>query len=171
MKTNPALVAFVVLVGLMLACESETIEGAVMTGQDALTADAATEAALDTEVASGAIEITVEILEVSIDSRTCSLHANTTDGYDCSYTATFSLAYENPSWSRIQCFFSNSESDKVNAEPGAGQLTITITHEDLVFSPGTTFNGFCQMRDQETDEVLAQFGNAASGWDIAVIAP
>jgi hypothetical protein len=152
------------------ACGDLVIEPGVPQGARLQTADAATASALDTEIAIGEHPVTIELLDVSLTAYSCSPHADSS-GYDCTYTADFIVAYEVVDWGRIQCFFSRSESEKVNAEPGAGSVTITVTHEDLVFPPGTTFYGFCQLRDQATDELLSQAGSAELGWDIEVPAP
>lgn len=147
--------------------------GAVNSGEQQQTADAATQSALETEIAAGQREPLLQILDVRIASYTCSEHPGdfSSEDYDCSYTAEFTVSYETKDWARIQCFFSNAESDAVNAEPGADTISVSATYETLVFAPGTTFNGFCQMRDQETDEVMAQSGGAAGGWEIELTAP
>lgn len=141
-------------------------------GSAAQTADVATQSALDTEVAVSARPPLLDILDVTLTTYSCTAHdSEMADDYDCSYTVAFSLAYESKDFARAQCFFSNAESEKMNVSPGAGQTTIEVTYDVLVFAPGTTFNGFCQLRDQASDEVIAQDGGPVGGWDIAVPAP
>jgi hypothetical protein len=141
-------------------------------GGAAQTADAATQSALDTEIASSDRPPVLDILDVTLTTYSCTAHdSEMADDYDCSYSVAFTIAYESKDFARAQCFFSNAESEKMNVSPGAGQTTIEVTYEVLVFSPGTTFNGFCQLRDQASDEVIAQDGGPAGGWDISVPAP
>jgi hypothetical protein len=141
-------------------------------GGAAQTADVATQSALDTEVATSQRPAVLDILDVMLTSYSCTANdSEMADDYDCSYTVAFSLATESKDFARVQCFFSNAESEKMNVSPGANQTTIEVTYDVLVFSPGTTFNGFCQLRDQSSDEVIAQDGGPVGGWDIAVPAP
>jgi len=165
----------ILVVGLLLsACgDFGTLLGAgAAAGGAAQTADVATQSALDTEVASGARQPLLDILDVTLTTYSCTAHdSEMADDYDCSYTVAFSLAYESKDFARAQCFFSNEESEKMNVSPGAGQITIEVTYDVLVFAPGTTFNGFCQLRDQASDEVIAQDGGPVGGWDIEVPAP
>jgi hypothetical protein len=141
-------------------------------GGAAQTADVATQSALDTEVANSDKPPLVDILDVTLTTYSCSAHdSEIADDYDCSYTVSFSLAFESKDFARAQCFFSNAESEKLNISPGAGQISIEVTYDVLVFAPGTTFNGFCQLRDQSSDEVIAQDGGPVGGWEITVPAP
>jgi hypothetical protein len=127
---------------------------------------------MDTEVATSARPPLLDILDVELTTYSCTAHdSDFTDDYDCSYTVAFSLAYESKDFARTQCFFSNAKSEKMNVSPGASDLTIDVTYDVLVFSPGTTFNGFCQLRDQSSDEVIAQDGGPVGGWEITVPAP
>ncbi|MEX2162542.1 MAG: hypothetical protein WD751_11620 [Anaerolineales bacterium] len=165
----------VLAIGLLLsACGDfgQMLGAGAAAGGAAQTADAATQAALNTEVARGARQPLLDILDVTLTAHTCAEHDSDMVGdYDCSYTVAFTLAYESKDYSRAQCFFSNAESEKMNQSPGAGQTTIEVTYDVLVFAPGTTFNGFCQLRDQASDEVIAQDGGPVGGWDIEVPAP
>jgi hypothetical protein len=153
-----------------LAClglsEGQILQGGVDTGKRALTADAATQQALETEIASGTRPPVVDISNIELTGHTCAPHPNTTDGFDCSYTVEFNVAYETPDFARVQCFFSRTESEKVNVQPGASQLTIAVTRDDLVYSPGTSFGMLCQLRDLASDELLIQ-----DSTDLAVPAP
>jgi hypothetical protein len=165
---------FIIVGPLLSACgDLGAILGAgAVAGGSQLTADAATQSALNTEVASGARKPLLDILDVMLTTHSCTAHdSEMADDYDCSYTVAFALAYESKDFARAQCFFSNAESDKMNVSPGAGSLTIEVTYEVLVFAPGTTFNGFCQLRDQSSDKVIAQDGGPVGGWQIEVPAP
>jgi hypothetical protein len=178
-----------IVIGLLLfslpaiACvglsQGEAMGGAQQSGSQLQTQDAATEAALETEIAAGSRPPTLEILQASIDSYSCSPHPPIVgethdpdrDGYDCTYQLTYHVAYEIPQWGQIQCYFSGAEAEIVNAEPGTGTLPISVTLGPiLVFPPGTSFSGFCDLSDQATSEWLARGGDNVSAW-IEVSAP
>lgn len=169
-----SLFTILAIVWLLPACRDfgQMLGAGAAAGGAAQTADAATQSALNTEVAAGAREPLLDILDVTLTAHSCTANDSEMVGdYDCSYAVAFSLAYESKDYSRAQCFFSNAQSEKMNMSPGAGQTTIEVTYDVLVFAPGTTFNGFCQLRDQASDEVIAQDGGPVGGWDIEVPAP
>lgn len=142
------------------------LEGGAAAGEAAQTADAATQQAVETEIAAGARPAVLDLLEVEITARSCAPHGTMANAHDCAYTGQFLVAFETPATARVQCFFSRSESERLNVDAGAGEVTITIVHQDLVFAPGTEFDGLCQLRDLESDELLFQERQA-----IAVVAP
>jgi hypothetical protein len=161
LRGAPVRIAILALVASSLACFGGlTPENVVVLseaqGEDLQTADASTQAAVETEIAIRAGAPVLDLLDVSLTQHACSPHPNTTDGYDCTYTADFNFAYETADFVRVQCFLSRAESGKTNVSPGAGQMTISATYASLFYAPGTNVGAFCQMRGLADDNFLAE---------------
>jgi hypothetical protein len=144
--------------------QGEIFGGAGNSGSQLQTSDAATQAALETEIAAGDHEPVLDVLDYALTSYSCNPHPDST-GYDCTYDLVYTVAYESADRTYMQCFFSNAESELLNIAPGAATLEVPLTLGPiLVFPPGTSFSGFCDLTDQATGEWLARGGDNVSGW-------